>query len=302
MAATSCRTIDINAAAHWGSRPLQSAFDQPQYLSFATDGLPWQRSLRWTRPVPDKRRLAWAILIGLVLTALELIGFGVGMRGQIAKEMRPAPAEVLQVFLIPDETNEIPAAPPEPEPPARTVRRTTGKARNVAESRPEPASRAPAPDALNPQAPVLQLYSPDGELRLPDNAMSREHEEIGFSARVPASGDPFARRNPVPYEPTRFDSVWAPSRETLGQELIRKSIATHTWRTPWGTQVTCSVSFILGMLGGCGWGYAPTATIDAGRSADAGAPARSAAGSGIDGRRGRPAIARITNIAVPAAD
>jgi hypothetical protein len=241
---------------------LQSAFDHPQYLSFATDRLPWQRSLRWARPALDKRRLAWAILIGLVLTAIELIGFGIGMRGQIAKEMRPAPAEVLRVFLIPDETKEIPAAPPEPEPPARTVRRITGKARNVAEWRPKSVSSAPALDAPNPQTPVLQLYTPDGQLRLPDNAMLREREEIGFNAHVPGSGDPFARRNPVPYEPTRFDSVWAPSRETLGQELIRKSIVTHTWRTPWGTEVTCSVSFILGMLGGCSWGYAPTATIE----------------------------------------
>jgi hypothetical protein len=241
---------------------LQSAFDHPQYLSFATDRLPWQRSLRWTRPALDKRRIAWAILIGIALTAIELIGFGIGMRGQIAKELRPAPAEVLQVFLIPDEREEIPTAPPEPEPPARIVRRTSGKSRNVAVLPPKPVSSAPALDAANPQTPVLELYSPDGELRLPDNATSLEREEVGFNAHAPASGDPFARRNPVPYEPTRFESVWAPSRETLGQELIRKSFVTHTWLTPWGTQVTCSASFILGMLGGCTWGYAPTATIE----------------------------------------
>jgi hypothetical protein len=35
----------------------------------------------------------------------------------------------------------------------------------------------------------------------------------------------------------------------------------RTWRTPWGTQISCAV-LLVPVIGGCGWGYAPTATIE----------------------------------------
>ena len=234
--------------------------DDPQELSFATDRLPWQRSLRWTRPAPDKRRIAWGILLGIIVTAIELIGFGLGMQRQIAKETLRAPTEAVQVTLIP-ETESVPE-PPQIEPPAKPERSATTQRRHVVAQRSSRAPRAPINVVSTPEAPTLRLYDPDGRVRLPEDVTPRTDEEIGFSQHAFATaGDPFARRNPVPYEPTRFESVWAPSRETLGQEIVRNTTWTRTWRTPWGTEIGCSVSFLM-LLGGCGWGFAPTATIE----------------------------------------
>lgn len=234
--------------------------DDPQELSFATDRLPWQRSLRWTRPTLDKRRIAWGVLLGIVVTAIELIGFGLGMRRQIAKETLHAPTDAVQVYLIPD-TNAVPE-PPEIEPPIKPERPATTQRRHPVAQRSSRAPRALINVVSTPETPTLRLYDPDGRMRLPDDVTPRTNEEIGFSQHALASPrDAFARDNPLPYEPTRFESVWAPSRETLGRELVRKTTWTRTWRTPWGTEIGCTVSFLT-MLGGCGWGFAPTATIE----------------------------------------
>lgn len=234
-------------------------FDEAQNLSFETDRLPWQRSLRWTRTRIDRRLAAGGVLLGIALTAIELIGFGLGMQQQIAKEIRPWTTQTVQVFLVPD--FDVPV-PPEVEPPAKSeAHRTTQEARSITR-RSEPPRIPELIAAPPPQAPALRLYAPDGRVQLPDEAAPHRAGEIGFSAHLGPARDPFARRNPVPYEPTKFESVWAPAGETLGGELIRKTTFTRTWRTPWGTEVSCSVTLIMAVLGGCGWGYAPTATIE----------------------------------------
>lgn len=239
---------------------MQSVLNDPKHLSFATDGLPWQRSLRWTRPAIGARRIALGVLLGIVLTAIELIAFGVGMHRQIATQTPPRPADVTRVLLIDDIASEFPTIPEPEPPPRRASARTTATMRPVVS---RSAVRSVAPLATNAETPTLRLYDSDGHLRLTEDSAPRAGAEIGFSAHAPAPGDPFARRNPVPYEPTRFESVWAArSGETLGDELIRKTTFTKTWRTPWGSEVSCSVSLVLGMIGGCGWGHAPTAPIE----------------------------------------
>jgi hypothetical protein len=75
-------------------------------------------------------------------------------------------------------------------------------------------------------------------------------------------GDAFARVNPVPYEPTRFNRYWPDVHESLGDEIWRKTTITYGWRTPWGTVVKCKTSLILLGVGGCGWGPAPSLTIE----------------------------------------
>ena len=233
-------------------------FDDPKHLSFATDRLPWQRSLRWTRPAIDARRVALGILLGIVLTAIELIAFGIGMHRQIANQTPARPPDVVLVQLIDDTAFEFPAIP-EPEPPIRAASRAMPHVRPVT----VPFVSPPAPsNATSSETPALRLYDPDGHLRLPESIAPGIGAETGFSAPSRAPGDAFARRNPVPYEPTRFESVWTPSGETRGGELIRKTTFTKTWRTPWGSEVSCSVSLVLGMIGGCGWGHAPTAPIE----------------------------------------
>ena len=242
---------------------MQSVFDDPKHLSFAADRLPWQRSLRWTRPAIGVRRIALGILLGIVLTAIELIAFGVGMHRQIATQTLRRPTDVMHVLLIDDTASEFPTIP-EPEPPPRPAApRTTPTARPVASR--SAADRAVAPPAAtNSETPALRLYNPDGHLRLPEDSAPRAGAEIGFSAHARTSGRSRSRgaiRSRT--SRLRFESVWAaPSGETLGGELIRKTTFTKTWRTPWGSEISCSVSLVLGMIGGCGWGHAPTAPIE----------------------------------------
>ena len=191
-------------------------FDDPKHLSFATDRLPWQRSLRWTRPAIDARRVALGILLGIVLTAIELIAFGIGMHRQIANQTPARPPDVVLVQLIDDTAFEFPAIP-EPEPPIRAASRAMPHVRPVT----VPFVSPPAPsNATSSETPALRLYDPDGHLRLPESIAPGIGAETGFSAPSRAPGDAFARRNPVPYEPTRFESVWTPSGETLGGELF----------------------------------------------------------------------------------
>ncbi|MFC5489427.1 hypothetical protein [Dokdonella soli] len=108
-------------------------------------------------------------------------------------------------------------------------------------------------------APRLDLYTTDGQVRLPETAPALSAEIREFPTRTPR-GDPFARRNPLPYTPTRLDRLWLfPRGETLAGELTRKATVSHTWRTPWGTQITCAWVLIAG---GCGWGIPPRAPIE----------------------------------------
>jgi len=82
------------------SRVGELRLEQPGRLRFVTDRLPWQRSLRWTRPPRDRRWIALGLLLAILLTLVELIGFGLGMQRQIAKEVRPPLPRVVQVILL----------------------------------------------------------------------------------------------------------------------------------------------------------------------------------------------------------
>jgi len=222
-------------------------------LSFASDRLPWQRSLRWERATLDARRIAFGVLLGAFLTTIELVGFGIGMRGQIAREVRHAPPTPVQVELMDEPLLPI---PPEPEVPAKLLQ---PRIPTAVPGR----SRPSVPPAIieTPPSPVLQLFDRDGNVRLPESPV-QNGGEVAFGAHPRGSPYPFARRNLVPYAPTYFDRAWVPGDESLGGELIRRTTFSHTWRTPWGTQISCAVSLVLAVIGGCGWGHAPTATID----------------------------------------
>ena len=222
-------------------------------LSFASDSLPWQRSLRWERVQLDARRIALGVLLGAFLTTIELAGFGIGMRWQIAREVRHPPAAPVQVELVDEQVLPM---PPEPDVPTKIV-----SPRAPTTPRRRTQVNAPPVSVETPQTPMLQLFDRDGSVRLPESPAHGEGE-VAFGAHSPGPPNPFARRNPVPYAPTYFERAWVPGDESLGAELIRRTTFSHTWRTPWGTQIGCAVSLVLAVIGGCGWGYAPTATID----------------------------------------
>jgi len=215
------------------------------------------------------RRSRIALVVSLLLNIVFVIVLEWGTRPHDTQIVARDRGGALQVRLIEPaiEAPPLPEAPISPSPPATRHGATRSRVRRV----PESSKRVPAPDAderTQQSAPAseaaateLRLFDVNGRVRLPGSTPG----DLSAISAFPASplavhdGDPFARRNTVPYEPTRFESVWAPRDETLGGELLRKLALERTFLTPWGTQVTCSWLLVLG---GCSWGYAPTATIE----------------------------------------
>jgi len=223
-------------------------------LAFAGDAQPWQRSLRWARPRPDRRAVAFGIALALLLTAIEVRLFDVAMRREVARAGHAPPDRVLHVDLIeeqrPVEPPAVATAPLSPRP-APIQHRTRARV--------APAVPSRAPEAV-PSERAPRLFGLDGHILLPD-----QHEETNApNALAPTipHGDPFARANPVPYEATRFDKYFPDVRESLGGEIVRKTTLVYSWRTPWGTVWECKSSLLLLGMGGCTWGPAPTLTIE----------------------------------------
>lgn len=223
-------------------------------LAFAGDAKPWQRSLRWTRPAPDRRAVAAGIALALVLTAIELGLFDLAMRREIARAPHAPPDRILHVELIEEERPvETPVVTPAPllPLPSPIVHRPRGRVVPHASPREAPSASVAA------ERP--RLFGLDGHILLPD--AQKEEKANALSPSIP-HGDPFARANPVPYEPTRFDKYFPDVRESLGGEIMRKSTLTYTWRTPWGTVWECKTNLILLGIGGCTWGPAPQLTAE----------------------------------------
>ena len=207
------------------------------------------------RPAPDRRAVAWGIALALMLTMIEVGLFDVAMRREIARVGHAPPDRVLHVELIEEERPLAPPVVTEPAPPLRFPAPAQHRARVARRQGP----REPAPETL-PRKETPRLFGLDGRVLLPE-AGDGTHSGSGMQEGS-AHGDAFARTNPVPYTPTRFNSYWPDVRETLGEEIMRKTTIVYGWRTPWGTVVECKASLILLGIGGCGWGPAPRLTIE----------------------------------------
>lgn len=200
---------------------------RPAALRFATDGLPWQRSLRWTKPVRDRRLLLLGLLFAVLVTVVELIGFGVGMRPY---RHSAAQRSVIQVVLIEPEP-EVPPPPPEPEPP-EFVRRPSRIAIAPPQVRTAPPPPRPAEDANAMSArigsagtPPPQLFNPDGSVRLGDGgtAVAPPSEPKNPQEAAKARWAEMRKRgeNPLDCKRTRFAQAFKRD-ESLGDEVSRK--------------------------------------------------------------------------------
>ncbi len=114
--------------------------------------------------------------------------------------------------------------------------------------------QAPREEASEPQSQTLHLFDATGRVMLP--------QSIATDTPRSPSNDALAHRNDVPYASTRFERAWTPRDETLGEALVRETTISHTWSTPWGTEIHCVATLVMALIGGCGWGYAPTAPIE----------------------------------------
>lgn len=104
--------------------------------------------------------------------------------------------------------------------------------------------------------------------------------------REAGAADPLAHRSLLPYAPTRFEKDWAPRDETLGGQWLREHTVTRTVDLPQGYQVRCVWMLILG---GCGWGKAPQATIEELRAMRADPPPPRNVAGPVDAAPAQPA-------------
>lgn len=197
----------------------------PGSLRFVADGLPWQRSLRWTRPLRDRRLLALAGMLAFMVTLLELAGFALGM-----KPLRTLPRidNTIQVVLIEPEP-PAPPAPPEPEPP-EIVRRAS----RIAIDTPTVRTKTPPPERTEANesnarigsagVAAPQLFNPDGSVRLggsgaiaPPSAKPENPREAAKARWAEIE----KRGNPLDCKKTRFAQAFKKD-ESLGDEVAGK--------------------------------------------------------------------------------
>ena len=208
------------------------------------------------RPTPDRRAVAFGIALALLLTAIELGLFDVEMRREAAR-IGHAPADrVLHVDLIEEERPVEPSVV-EPAPAAPLVPPVEHRPRARVVHRAAP--REPVPVSV-PSNEKPRLFGLDGHVLLPEQTAASG--DAGAFPEHVEHGDAFARTNPVPYAPTRFEKYFPDVRESLGGEIMRKTTLSYSWITPWGTQWTCKTNLLLLGMGGCGWGPAPRLTAE----------------------------------------
>ncbi len=208
------------------NRPDMTALSEPGALLFAADRLPWQRSLRWSRPERDVRLLLLGLLVALIVTVLELSGFALGMRPYRGPPRKPV---AIQVVLIEPAPVQVPP-PPEPEPPivARPSKiaiappqvHTVSPPVHVEE--PSDAMQARIGSAGN-AAPAPKLFNLDGSIRIGNGAevMAPQAPKNPQEAAKARWAKIQQRGNPVDCQKTRFAKAFAPD-EDAGDKIASK--------------------------------------------------------------------------------
>lgn len=218
--------------------------------------LPWQpQSIR----APAREQMPWrlrgglmlAVLLVHVLAALVLVRLGASL-GEVA------PVDAIVVDFI-----DAPVPPPAP---SQNETITIRMPNTPPPARAPPARQrirsATSLQAMEPPRP-LQLFNPDGSLRIPDDMLEQIDRVYGdkrvFSYQVPHMDDAkkYFERNPaLVYESTRFDQYWTPDADALTALLTRLVEATTKEvkvKVPGSASsyMVCKVS-ILAFGGGCG--------------------------------------------------
>ena len=195
-------------------------------LRFATDGLPWQRSLRWTKPPRDRRLLLLGLLIAIAFTVIELVGFGLGMRQQIADQLPPQRPRIIDVVLI-EPPPQLPI-PAEPEPPPFTPHPSNVRVEAPKVQLPPPPQAAEEDtDAMRARmgtsgAPAPQLFNPDGSIKIgtpqtaPPQPVNPQEAAKQRWAEMEHRGE-----NPLDCKRTRFAQAFKHD-QSLGDEVSSK--------------------------------------------------------------------------------
>ena len=206
----------------------------PGSLRLASDGLPWQRSLRWEKPTRNRRVFWLGFVLAFFVTVLELGGFALGMRSYHGVHVRHATPQVITVQLI-EPPSEVAPAPPEPEPEMRT------RPSRVAIAPPQVKQTSPPPrpeedsDAMRARigsgasAPALKLFNADGSVRIgngdaPIKAPTDNKPKTEREAAARRWAQIEKRGNPLDCKKTRFAQNFAPD-ESVGSGIARKYLS-----------------------------------------------------------------------------
>lgn len=221
---------------------------------------------RWRRGVQAGVVLLHGALLVALIEAMAL------RNGPLVRALPVA--EVAPLVIEFDLTDPVPAVSQPPVAPTRepgpsrdvaTAAATSevpppAAARAASAPRPSVSASAPAPPQAAEPTTTLdtsRLFDAEGRPRLSQSvldaaARAGEAPPPAWRERVFEPSPQFRpRRSTVPYAPTRFDRVWVADRETLGQELLRRSIVSRKVKTPWGTVWECGGSLFLPVLVGC---------------------------------------------------
>ncbi|MDL1868089.1 hypothetical protein FBQ98_01470 [Gammaproteobacteria bacterium PRO6] len=212
--------------------PREILLHAPGSLRLASDALPWQRSLRWDKPVRERRVVWLGLVLAIAATVIELGGFMLGMHSYRTAHWRRATApQVITVQLI-EPISELPPAPPEPEPPI-VVRpsRIAIAPPQVRAATPPPTRAEPDSDAMRARmgsagAAPLKLFNADGSVQLgagatplqaPAAPAPRSEREAAQQrwAKIEERGNPLSCRK------TRFAAAFRPD-ESVGTAVARK--------------------------------------------------------------------------------
>jgi hypothetical protein len=202
----------------------------PGSLRFATDALPWQRSLRWREPPRNWSLILLGIVFAVLVTALLWVGFALGMRPY---RIYPPDTQVIRVALIePEVEPPPPPPPPEPEPPPFVARPSRIPIAPPQVRAPPPPRPAEASDAMSGRIgtagavePAPQLFNPDGSVRLngalkmPEAPKTERERSAARWTQMEQAG-----KNPLDCRRTRFAGKYAPD-ETVGSGIARKYLS-----------------------------------------------------------------------------
>jgi hypothetical protein len=222
---------------------------------------PWQpRSLR--PPARDSlpRRLRLGVLAAIAL--LHVLGTLL-LIALVERNRTPPPDDAILVDFL--------DAAPAPPPPLANETITIRMPSPPATPKPAPTSSPPTPrprvrcavpmQAVDAPRP-LELYNPDGRLRVPADMLDQLDRKFGdkrvFSYQIPHMDDAkkfFDRPPALVYEETRFEQYWQPDEDLLNKILRKAAEATTREvkiKVPGSNSyVVCQVS-MLALGGGCG--------------------------------------------------
>jgi hypothetical protein len=251
-----------------------SAWNEEMLLALAPT--PWQPlSVREKQRDPLSPRWRLGLLAAVVLAhALALFGLLALLEKREREQENPIVVDFIdepgpQPVEVPNETITIhrPTTSPKPRPKPKPAPKAEHGVEPLAPTRVRHAAAVDIPMQAVESPPRkgtdVQLYNPDGSLRVPGDMLDKLDRQFGdqreFSFQIPHLDDAqklFYRNPALVYEGTRFDKYYTPDKDAL-TALLDKAVEATTKQVKVkvpgtsGEYIVCTVS-MLALGGSCG--------------------------------------------------